>query len=425
MNVLYLIWGENVGLNPLVRNQVLSQLRASKRVSADSEFTLVIGLPLVSRKSVFRCRAYLRDLKSWVVGATSDSVSVRFHFIPVPSSWFHSQLWQLPFLHVFNFVQLGVRVLRIDPDVVHCRSYHAALIALTVRCVFHRRYKVVFDARGAFPEESVHGGHIGSESLSFKAWKRIERWLVREADAVVSVSPRLATHLRIPAVTRSECIFTTADDRIFELSTASRSAECANIRTLSYLGVLGPRSWYSMERLANLYLRFRSGGDAHLLIVSRLPADVVREAMQGHGVPLSELRVEATTEPQATAALLAQADVGAIPVRRGRGRTRRILLEVLMAAKTAEYLANGLPVVVFREATGLTELVTTHDLGQVVSEPDDLDVEALQRRREDYRERCRAFAREHFSASANALRYTELYRTLLEQEELNGWTTPL
>ena len=91
------------------------------------------------------------------------------------------------------------------------------------------------------------------------------------------------------------------------------------------------------------------------------------------------------------------------------------ILDVLIAAKTGEYLASGLPLLVQKETLTLNELVDTNKLGLVYDDINDIEscLDEIDIEYDDIKHRNIKFAQQYFSNVENANKYIELYRRLL------------
>ena len=88
-------------------------------------------------------------------------------------------------------VRAGVRRVRRlvrerRPALLHARSYPAALVARLVGRAEHIPY--VFDMRGFYAEERVDGGLWRGRGPMYRLTKRVERALLRDAAAVVTLT---------------------------------------------------------------------------------------------------------------------------------------------------------------------------------------------------------------------------------------------
>ena len=81
----------------------------------------------------------------------------------------------------------ALRLYRKAPfDIVHCRSYVAAIAGVILKK--RRGAKFIFDMRGFWADERVDGGIWKAGGLLYRGAKKVERWLLSNADYVVSLT---------------------------------------------------------------------------------------------------------------------------------------------------------------------------------------------------------------------------------------------
>src|SRR5436190_8260128 len=91
--------------------------------------------------------------------------------------------------NIFN----GVRFVRkhIDKfDVLHGRVHVATLIGALARKLSRHKPKLIFDIRGFFPEEYTDAGVWPANGVLYRSAKRVERWLMGEADGFVVLTEK-------------------------------------------------------------------------------------------------------------------------------------------------------------------------------------------------------------------------------------------
>lgn len=116
-----------------------------------------------------------------VVSHLRNSLPRRFRFV------FYVMRHQFaPAADVFG---LWIRGLAHKPDVVHCNDLDTLLAGIVAKVRFGSR--VVYDAHEFYPES-----HPAGRWLDIKLLTAVERFLIRKADSVVTVSPMLADVMR-------------------------------------------------------------------------------------------------------------------------------------------------------------------------------------------------------------------------------------
>lgn len=256
-------------------------------------------------------------------------------------------------------------------DLVHARSYVAATMGLAAARGLG--VPLLFDTRGLWPDEKVDGGAWPAGGALYQAAKRAERALLREADAITTLTHSMQRYLRDEYPHRDEVaapirvIPTCTDLATFHpgvVPDAALSAELRGARALLYLGSIG--TWYMSREMARLYLAWRREvPSARLLVVSREQPDEMREVLAAAGVAHELVHRSARREqvaPYARCAVAAVCFVRPSFSKRGSAPT-----------KLGELLGCGLPVAANVVGDMATVLAGT-DAGVVV---DDMSDEGL------------------------------------------------
>ncbi len=79
---------------------------------------------------------------------------------------------------------------RYSPDLLHARVHVPMLMAAIARKLSRRRPKLLFDIRGFFPEEYVDAGIWPEGGWLYRMVKRVEKWLMQEADGFVVLTEK-------------------------------------------------------------------------------------------------------------------------------------------------------------------------------------------------------------------------------------------
>jgi glycosyltransferase involved in cell wall biosynthesis len=75
-------------------------------------------------------------------------------------------------------------------DILHGRVHVPTLMAALARKFSRHRPKLLFDIRGFFPEEYTDAGVWPENGLLYRSAKRVERWLMKEADGFVVLTEK-------------------------------------------------------------------------------------------------------------------------------------------------------------------------------------------------------------------------------------------
>lgn len=365
---------------PLGRSQVLAYLF---RLSAEHEITL-----FSFEKPDADVQALAHELRERGI----DWRPLSYHKRP-------------PVLSTLLDVLAGCRAVRAAatrqrPDIVHVRSYVAALIALWARP--KTKAKLLFDIRGFWADERVEGG-IWPQSRwlyrgLYRIAKRCERRFFAEADAVVTLTEASVPVIRSWA--KRPGLDVTVIPTCVDLTRFPLTEPRAEGPRLTWCGSIG--TWYRFDLVSPLAERM----GLSLQVITRqteLAAAALGEAAA---------TIEALPPDQVPGALRA-GDVG-------------LSLCVSSFSKVAsaptrfgEYLAAGMPVIVTPGIGDLVSIVERHRVGVVLGGEDDA---ALGAAAESVAElladpllpdRCRNVARELFDVDAGSRHYSELYARML------------
>jgi glycosyltransferase involved in cell wall biosynthesis len=412
-DIVYAVWGEDVVSSPLFDNQVAELLLELRR--RGHRITLLIGLPIPTllRRDGLRPAA----LKSALSRLRHKLARIEQAGIPVHvrrlhgAFGFYSPFWALPFYHAGHLRFLLRLVANERAQIVHCRSYHAALLACLARRL-GANFKIVFDARSLFPEEGVVSARYRERGLSFALWKRIEHMLLSQSDVTVCVSERNGRFLRASApdakiVTIRPCVNT----RSFH-----PTAVPSDPPVWVYSGNLARNNpWYSPDALARTYRLGRQVfSDLRLLILTTRDHDWIRGQLLAQGLEADRFAIRAAHDIDAVARELSAAHCGLMPLRAPDGGPLRKIFEGGLSVKTGEYLAAGLPVVCDGELGEVADLIAAHGIGVTLNSDPASALAQLQRLREEYpdmRRRCIEVSKT-FSLEHVATRYEQIYASL-------------
>jgi len=314
-------------------------------------------------------------------------------------------------------------------SLIHVRSYVAGVMGATAG--FGTHTPLLFDMRGLWADERIEDGVWSADGGVYRGAKKVERLLVRRAQAITTLTNSMAHYLREEAPFRHDIrapvhvIPTCTDLERFHPTIAPNPAVADQLRgrkVLTYVGSLGGR--YLSREMAEFYVHWRQHvGPASLLVVSRQEPEVMREVLGDAGCANELLHVVA--RPEEVPSLIRCADAGLFfhpPTFTNRGAA---------PTKGGEMLASGLPVAgnlvgdvpaVIRERnTGVVVEDFEHgtladaafELARLISDP-------------EAPKRARKTAERWFSLDAGVKAYADLYRGLISTS-LDGdraWPRP-
>jgi glycosyltransferase involved in cell wall biosynthesis len=300
-------------------------------------------------------------------------------------------------------VRQGVRLLNelatgTGPDIVHTRSYVAALMAVRSRALQNARF--LFDIRGFWADERLEAG-IWRRGLLYGLAKRFEREFFARADAVVTLTDASVTQVRrwvgdrdIPVVVIPTCVDL---ERFRPNPPRGRSSAIWN-------GSVG--TWYRFD----LAVPFARALEMPLKVLTR-QVDLARAVLDGREADVRSV------EPESVPGELRRGDVGLCLYQPSFSR--------LATAPTrfGEHLAAGNPVVTLPGVGDMAEIVRRERVGVVL---DDESSPAMKRAASELKallrepgttDRCVDTAKRLFPLDLGVRRYSELYERLVERDQ--------
>jgi glycosyltransferase involved in cell wall biosynthesis len=306
-----------------------------------------------------------------------------------------------------------------DPfDLVHARSYPSALLASRLKGRSGTPF--IFDMRGFYAEERLDGGIWGPTHPAYRVTKRVERDLLREADAVVTLTrasvPILRDWIRSAGGRADPTVLPTCVDLHrfapprTDAPAEDRGADRGSGLDLVYLGSIG--TWYLLDDMLDLAEVGIGTGDVRSVsFVVNQGDEEIRAGWMARGLDPEALRVGSVSHDDVPGALAGASGLFYF--------IRPAFSKISSSAtKLGEALALGLPVLTNAGVGDQAEIIRRHRVGVVVEEitRDTLRAALVEFRAlvEDpgVRERCVRAAREEFRAEICVERYWELYRTV-------------
>jgi glycosyltransferase involved in cell wall biosynthesis len=258
-------------------------------------------------------------------------------------------------------------------DLVHCRSYIAALAGLKLKR--SQGVPLLFDMRGFWPEERVEGGlwRLSSPIFRrvFEQAKRLESTLLRQSDHIISLTEAGKDQL----LSRPECLG--QPDRIsvipccvdfdhFTLAASRRDEARSRLgigktaRVLLYVGSTG--GWHLLDEMFDFFREYnRHYPGARFLFITMDDAGAVVQTAAKRGVEPERVLVRQASREEIPE-LMAAADAGIA--------LKRPSFSALASSPTklGEMLAMGIPVVANSGVGDVDELIARTGGGVVLNE---------------------------------------------------------
>ena len=242
-------------------------------------------------------------------------------------------------------------------SIVHARSYLPAGIAWVARLLRRRPY--VFDMRGFLPDEYLEGGRWTAADPRYRLLRFAERWLLRDAAAIVVLTEqgkiRLRTERRYASAVRATPI--SVIPCAVDLDRFSAGDVRSATPTLVYCGSVG--MWYALDEMLQVFAAARAAVPAlRFLVLNIGQHELIHERVRAHGLT-EAVEVRAATFEEVPG-LLAGAHVGICLLRQASSKLGSSPIKV------AEYLAAGLPVIANAGQGDTDALLRRYSAGHVM-----------------------------------------------------------
>ena len=314
-------------------------------------------------------------------------------------------------------------------DILHGRVHVPTLIGAIARKLSGGKPKLLFDIRGFFPEEYTDAGIWPENGWLYLAAKKVEKWLIKEADGFVVLTEKAREILFPESATAGvdklgrpvEVIPCCVDLRKFEVATHEmrvamrKKLDIENRFLMVYVGSFG--GWYLTEETADFFGELKRKRDnTFALILTQSKREMIEPLLRERGYNESDLLITQVL-PSEMPAYLSAADAAISFIKPCYSK------QASSPTKNAEYLACGLPIIVNDGIGDTTEFIQADQTGVVIREfgnaayraaLDELSVMIADR--DALASRCILSARNRFDLeSVGGERYRRLYKTLLSK----------
>lgn len=359
MNIIYLTWGETPRSYGVFASQVIGQFVENSKQTKDNNYFFISAVPIVHSGLVRDKFGYFKEIEM----VKKQLGSIPFIRIPiyVTQNFVNSSKATFKYMHIGVYRHLKNKFLEIKPEMVHCRSYHAAWAALKVKEKYGFNYKIIFDGRGLWPEEVSLKKGFKKDSKNYLFLKNIEKELLLKCDVSVAVSDTMKEHYKNLGANRVECIYLSASTQKL-LPKQSQTTSKKKDTVFCYVGALSKDTWHQPLQLLELYRHLRNVVDnPKLIIVTTSNHEVIKEVFSE--IPNEELTFTSTKSIDELSEVLSLADFGVLSYFKPKTTEEKLLGSMVLAVKTAEYLSAGLPVIVNSYCGGAAKIVENYHLG--------------------------------------------------------------
>jgi hypothetical protein len=407
MKVVYLTWGETPRSYGVFGSQAIRQFIETQKLLPNSEFHFISAVPIIHSGLLREKWRYFSELSM----VKKKLGAVAFYWLPILTSqnFVNSSKATFNLMHGNAHWLLKNKLTKIAPEIVHCRSYHAAWAALTVRKKYGLNFKVIFDGRGPWPEEVAFKKNWSENSADYQFLKSIEKTLLFECDVSVSVSDTMHQHHVDLGVKKDQCIYLSADTNQLKVD-LDQIQQNERIR-FCYVGALSENSWHRPKDLVDLYRRLRTLYPKTQLTIVTTSSHNQFNA-QFSEFPQEELVFTSTKTTLELKQVLEKQDFGICMLFAPINKLEKILARMVLGTKTAEYFSAGLPLICNAYCEGAAHLIERNQLGLAYF-PEELELlttEAVSRfLNTEAHQRCQSFALANFDYKVNAAKYQRLY----------------
>ncbi|MGB7207240.1 MAG: glycosyltransferase [Pyrinomonadaceae bacterium] len=325
-------------------------------------------------------------------------------------------------------------------DVLHGRVHIPTLMGAIARKLSRHKPKLLFDIRGFFPEEYTDAGVWPEDGWLYRSAKRVEKWLMKEADGFVVLTEKARRILfgnaemtfgetnndtRSPKSKiqnpKSElrpvevipcCVdvdkFVVADDVV--RATMRKELGVEKRKVIAYVGSFG--GWYLTSEMLDFFSAARENDtEAFVLVLTQRNKEMITGKLRDRGFAEGDFHV-GSVAPAEIPDYLSAADIALSFIKACYSK------QSSSPTKIAEYLACGVPIIANRGVGDLDELIEKNRVGVLIDDFSKMsylkalnEIEALG----DVREKCRETAiREFDLANVGGSRYRRLYKRILD-----------
>ena len=308
-------------------------------------------------------------------------------------------------------------------DILHGRVHIPTLMGALARKLSKHKPKLLFDIRGFFPEEYTDAGVWPEGGWLYRSAKRVEAWLLDEADGFVVLTEK-AREILFPESKETgfdeegrpvEVIPCCVDLERFKTANEwSRREVRAELgigdrKVIAYAGSFG--GWYLTKEMLDFFEAAREHDhNTFILILTQRDVEKVTKLLAERGFSDNDYFVGSVTAGEMPR-YLCSADLAISFIKACYSKLSS------SPTKIAEYLACGLPIVANRGVGDVDELIECNAVGTSIHEfSEDAYVQSLSRvdQLNGISEKCRKVAADEFDlARIGGARYRSLYHRML------------
>ena len=268
-------------------------------------------------------------------------------------------------------------------DLIHCRSYIAADIGLSLKKRFNTKF--FFDMRGFWADEKRDGGAWKDSSPFFRQvyryYKRKEAKFIEHADYLIVLTYAALKELQTwPAFVQSnppvEVIPCCADMSFFSLTSKSQkiqSRETLNIASeslvVSYLGSLG--SWYLIDEMLKVFKAIKEKyASALFLFITHSDPSIILNRLKSFDLTEEDVKI-VKSPPERVPDYVKACDTSFSFI-------KPVFSKISSSpTKLGELLSMGIPVICNRGIGDVEQIITESGTGFLMKKFDDEEIDKL------------------------------------------------
>lgn len=379
MNILYLTYNSVLTLG-ILQSQVAILLKLlSAKYPNDLRFTLITverwkDYRNKSLKTAFRQEMEQDGIRVIIV----PKLLPEFLRIATAKTTLWQQLWS-NIIFLYDFVLLliitGYVILRYRIKIIHARSYVPGIIGLFFKRLFRKRF--IFDPRGLIPEELLLAQGWSITSRKYRAWKRIEKWLLKGADNVFVLSRPFAVHYQkiipnLDPIITPCCVDT--DKFIYnETKRVELRRKLGLSDSLVVVVTIGSFAPYQLLdggiKLFQQILKLHSNARLLILTPDKQQIQIYLPKFSDLEMRILDLiEIYSPSFAEMPDYLLAS-DLALLV------RIPSVISEVASPVKFAEYLASGVPVIAYPKIGDTQQIIEQYQVGIIIDLIDDTTTE--------------------------------------------------
>lgn len=272
------------------------------------------------------------------------------------------------------------------------------------------KYKVVFDARGLWPEEMSIKKKYSNKNKHYLFLKKIEQQLLNNSDVIITVSKTMRDHYKKITLSRIENIYLSAPLSKNKKKTRKKGSPT----TLIYVGALSNNTWHKPKDLANLYDAFKScWNKSKLIIVTTSNHKKIK--LEFSRFSDAEIIYKSTKNQADLSELLSMADFSCISYFIPKSKLDLIIANTGYGVKAVEYFGSGLPILSNKYIGEAAYFIKKYNLGisydpETFKEINKKNLKSLMG--DEVFDKAVKVAEANFSYEVNAMKYSTLYQSL-------------